>query len=509
VPIFRAVDTAGDREISADVVVVGSGAGGAVAAHEMAAAGYEVVLLERGPYHVTSEFRSDPEWSLNNLYAHRGLTAALGLPPILIPYGSCVGGTTVINSGTIFRAPAHILDAWAADFGVVEASLAEMRPFYDSIEARIGASESVWPALGEHNRVIARGVEALGLNGAPLMRNAPTCGGCGVCVFGCPTGAKQSMLVTFIPAADQLGARIFADTSVERILIEAGRVTGVEGRIVDRSTGVKRGKISVRAPVVIVAAGTFGTPGLLEANGVGARSGQLGRNLWIHPAGGAVAMMPETVRAWQGIPQGYMVRDWESEGILLEGGFGPPGVVGLMVPGFGADFQNRMADYASMAAFGVMVEDRDSVGSVSSAATGAPLIRYQLGRADARRLVFGIKQVARILFAAGAREVYPSIHGFEVLTDAKQIAQIDEARVAARDLTLSAYHPMGTCRMGEDPARTVVNSYLEVHGSAGLFVADASVFPSALGVNPQATVMAFAARTAAFIHRNHTRYFTR
>lgn len=507
-PILRAQDIDEDQDLFCDVVVVGSGAGGAVAAHELAAAGHDVVLLERGGYHITSEFKSDPQWSFDHLYAQRGITAALGIPPVLIPYGECVGGTTVINSGTVFRLPQKKAEQWRTELGIQDLGDENLDRYFAYIEDKIGARESVWPALGEYNRVIETGVQELGLSGAPLVRNAPHCAGCGVCVFGCPTGAKKSMLVTFIPAADALGVRIFAETRVDRIHVENGKATGVSGVIVEKETGKVRGRIRVRAKVTMLAGGAFGTPVLLQDNRVATDSGQVGRNLWIHPAAGAGGLMTRDINAWRAIPQGYKVDEWYEElGILLEGGFGPPEVVSLMVPGFGAALQNRMAYYKRMVTFGLIVEDRDSVGSVRSLRGRPPLIRYRLGQDDKRRLVFGWKKVMEILFAAGATEVYPAIQGYDVMTSPEHIARVDENTVPSDALNLTAYHPMGTCRMGEDPRTSVVNSYLETHDVSGLFITDASVFPSALGVNPQATIMAFAARTAAYVHANKDRYF--
>lgn len=501
-------EVTGDVRLRADVCIIGSGAGGAVAAHELARAGLQVVVLEKGAYHVTSEFKSDPAWSFRNLYAHNGVTAALGLPPVLIPYGECVGGTTVINSGTVFRIPAAKLAAWHDEHGVEEAGALAMDPFYSLIEAKIGASESVWPALGEMNRRLHEATRSLGYAGGPLVRNAPRCAGCGACVFGCPSGAKQSMLVTFVPAAEALGVTFYTECRAERLVVENGRAVGVEGRIVERATGVERGKIRVDAKVVLLSAGAFGSPIFLQNNDYDDASGLVGQNLRVHPAGGALARLADEVEGWKAIPQGYHVSEWAQDGIMLEGGFGPPEVMSLIVPGFGDGFQARMADYRKMISFGLMVEDRDSVGSVRSMGDRPPLLRYQLGEDDKNRLVFGWKKVIEILFAAGAVEVYPAIHGFDLLTSAADLARIVPARVAGADLTLSAYHPMGTCRMGRDPATSVVDSYLESHALRRLFIVDASVFPTALGVNPQASIMAFAARTADYLVRNKDRYFS-
>lgn len=487
--------------------IIGSGAGGAVAAHELAKAGLKVVVLEKGAYHVTSDFKSDPAWAFQNLYASNGVTAGLGVPPVLIPYGECVGGTTVINSGTVFRIPAALLDRWNAEFGIEEAGALALDPFYSLIEGKIGATESRWPALGEMNKRLHAGTQKLGYKGGPLVRNAPNCAGCGVCVFGCPSGAKQSMLVTFVPAADALGVTFYTECRAERLVIRNGRAAGVEGRIVEKATGKVKGRISVDAKVVLLSAGAFGSPVFLQNNDYDDASGELGSNLWVHPAAGALAKLADEVQGWKAIPQGYHVSEWADRGIMLEGGFGPPEVMSLVVPGFGAGYQARMAEYKKMISFGLMVADRDSVGAVRGMGDRPPLIRYQLGADDKNRLVFGLKKVLEILFAAGAAEVYPGIHGFDALTAAAQIERIVPEDVARADLTLSAYHPMGTCRMGRDARRAVVDSYLESHAVKRLFVVDASVFPTSLGVNPQASIMTFAARTADYLVRRRDVYF--
>ncbi len=498
--IFRAADIQDDLRLKADVVVVGSGAGGAVAAYHLAAGGKDVVLLEKGPYFVTSDFKSDPHWSMQNLYAEKGLTASLGVPPVLIPFGECVGGTTVINSGTVFRIPDRVLAVWQMEHGVEEARAKDLAGYYADVEEKIGAAEAEWPALGELNRVIERGVNSLGLSGGPLVRNAPNCAGCGMCVFGCPAGAKRSMLVSYVPAADAKGCRIYSEVAVDEIRTRNGRVEGVSGRVTPHPGRKPGARVRVDAPIVIIAAGTFATPLLLDANGLAGKSGELGQNLKIHPAGGAVARMPTEVDGWRAIPQGYHVNEWEEEGIMLEGGFGPPEVLSLMVPGVGNVFRERMEDYRRFASFGIMVADRDSVGSVHRVGSRR-VIRYQLGHDDRRRFVYGLKQVIRILLAAGADEVYPAVHGHAVVKDEAGVKKIDERHTPGDALTLSAYHPMGTARMGGSPETAVVNSYGESFDTGGLFVADASVFPTSLGVNPQASIMAFAARTADHILR--------
>jgi choline dehydrogenase-like flavoprotein len=466
----------GPRTLTADACVIGAGAGGAVAAAELAEGGMQVVLVEQGREHDTDEFTARPPEMLARLYRDGGQTLTLGNPPIALPLGRGVGGTTLVNSGTCFRTPPSVLERWRRDYGLEGYDEASMRPYFERVEQALSVAE-VTPALaGENAAVARRGAEQLGWSHGYLRRNAAGCVGSGVCVFGCPADAKQHTGLTYVPRARAAGATVLTETDVRRIVVERGRAQGIEAA---RSGGT----IRVNAPVVIVAAGAIHTPALLGRNRLGTASGQLGANLSLHPATAAAARMDHIVDMARGVPQSFFVDEFASEGIMLEGIAGPPAYVAMSLPLSGDRHAEVMHDYRRLAQFGLMVSD-SSRGRVHIAA-GHPIIRYDMNHEDLEKFRAGLRRLDQLFTAAGAREV--------VLPLPPGVRPEDARR---RDLKLMAFHPLGTARADARASRGVVNGDLELHGAAGVYVADGSAVPSALGVNPQLTIMALATRLA-------------
>jgi choline dehydrogenase-like flavoprotein len=468
-----------ERHLVADVCVVGAGAGGAIVAGELAEGGARVVLLEQGPRHDPDGFTAHPPEMLAKLYRDAGQTVTIGSPPILLPLGRGLGGTTLVNSGTCFRTPPAVLDRWAREFGLgALADPEQLDPAFARVEQALSIAE-VSPELAGRNAAVARrGAEALGWSHGYLRRNATGCAGSGVCAFGCPTGAKQDTGSTYVPRARAAGATIVTGADVRRIVVRGGRAQGVEARLADSGR-----RLVVAAPRVVVCAGTIHTPLLLARSGLGGGSGQLGGNLSIHPATAAFALMDEVVDMARGVPQSFYVDEFAGEGIVFEGVAGPPAYAAASLPLSGERHAQAMARYRNLAQFGLMVSDR-SRGRVHAVA-GRPLIRYDLCDTDLAAFRRGLALLRELFDAAGAREVYlPLPDG------------VAPAAARPRDLKLLAFHPLGTARADADPARGVVDGDLAVHGVEGVHVADGSVVPSALGVNPQLTIMALATRLA-------------
>jgi choline dehydrogenase-like flavoprotein len=465
------------RRLDADVCVIGAGAGGAVAAAELAEGGMRVVVLEQGPRHDADRFSARPPEMMARLYRDGGQTMTLGTPPIPLPLGRGIGGTTLVNSGTCFRTPAQVLERWQREYGLEGLTADALDSCFARVEAALSVAE-VTPELAGRNAAVARrGAERLGWSHGYLRRNARGCVGSGVCAFGCPTSAKQHTGITYVPRAEAAGARILTGADAQRVVVERGAARGVEARI----AGV--GRIEVRAPQVVVAAGTLHTPLLLARSGLGRRSGQLGRNLALHPATGAFALMDELVDMAKGVPQSLYVDAFADEGIMFEGVAGPPSYVAMALPLSGRRHAEAMARYRRLAQFGLMVSD-SSRGSVRSIA-GRPIVRYDLNEQDVARFRTGLARMEELFRAAGAREVYlPLPRGMRP----------QQAR--ARDLKPMAFHPLGTARADARPERGVVDGDLALHRVRGLHVADGSVVPSSLGVNPQLTIMALATRLA-------------
>jgi choline dehydrogenase-like flavoprotein len=503
----------GRVEIQTDVCIVGSGAGGAVVARELAEGALSVVVVEEGAYFTRAEFQGPPFERMLRLYRDGGLTAAVGRSIVPIPLGKAVGGTTVVNSGTCFRPPDRILREWSSRWGIEGIDPASMEPILQRVEETLSVRPVPDHLLGGNARVFERGVRALGYHGAPIQRNIDGCRGCGVCAYGCPSDAKQAMHLSYLPRAEAAGARIYGRCRVDRITAEGDRVLAVEADILERESDRVRGRLRVRPKLVVLAAGALHTPLLLTASGLAGGSGQVGRNLSIHPAVSVSALFDEEVRAWQGTMQSYYMDDFaESDGLLFEATSLLPGLALATLPGTGAAVKENLARYEHLASVGLFVSDT-SRGKVLRlpGGRGEPLVVYSLNRQDAVRLVRGIAIAAEVFLEAGAKAVFTGLRGAGTVANRRDLEQLRRGSPLAGDsaaLTPTGFHPMGTCRMGRDPGSTVVDQYGRLHGMRNLFVADASVFPSCLGVNPQVTIMALSTRTAFHILEKADRYLT-
>jgi choline dehydrogenase-like flavoprotein len=471
-----------------DVVVVGSGAGGAAAARVLSERGLDVIVLEQGGYHDASSYSIDPLESLATLYREAGLTVCEGRPPIPLPLGRCVGGTTVINSGSCFRTPHDVLAAWRDGFGIDWAT--DLEGEFESLEHDLMVSP-VDPATAGRNAELCRaGAEALGASNGPIARNAGDVVCCGTCPNGCELDAKQAVHVSELPRAVAAGCAIRAGVRVEKVIIEHGRAAGVSARLDDG------GRYEVRAGSVVLAAGAVGTPELLLSQGIANSSGQVGRNLKIHPACWVGARFHDEVRGWDGVMQSWYVDEWNDRGLFLEATFTPLAFGAHWLPGTGEAFSERITRYGNLAVIGVHLSERGSRGRVR-VGRGGMRVGYRLSDEDVQAIGYGIARAADIHFAAGAVEVYPQLAGLPVLTRGEGSAPIERTKLRARDLRLEAFHPMGTARMGSDPRSSVVSPAGEAHDTAGLFIVDASIFPTSLKVNPMITIMACARRIAS------------
>lgn len=479
----------------ADVVVIGSGAGGAVVAATLAEAGLDVVVLEEGS-HFTAErdFIGSPFARFQKMCRDDATTQAWGVPPIPMPVGRVVGGTTVVNCGTCFRAPQKVLSRWAREYGVTD-GYDELAPHFEAIEDALSIRPVPWELLGPNGMAAHRGAVALGYSGGPLLRNITDCHGCGQCVFGCPTNAKQAMHISYLPRAQSAGARIYSRCRADRVVIEGDRVRGVEVTLLD-SAGRRRGSMYVSADRVVVAAGAVGSPLLLDGSGLEDPSGQTGRNLRIHPATGVGGFFETSDPHWKGTLQSYYIDQFfDSHELMFEATTTVPGIGAGSVPGVGARAMAELADFSKLATLGFSVADTSS-GRVRRLRRGGPLITYKLNPTDARRIALGLTIAAEVLLAAGASRVYPGLPGVESISAREDLTQLRERAVKPGHLRLTAFHPMGTVRMGPDPEGSVVDPWGRHHHLSNLWVADASTFPTCVGVNPQLTIMAFAKRSA-------------
>lgn len=473
-----------------DVVVVGSGAGGAVVAATLAERGASVMVLEEGPHVTVQDFEGPVFDRFQRFCRDNGMTQVWGRPPIPLPLGRVVGGTTVVNSGTCFRAPDRVLARWESEFAVEGASPDALAPYYESIEDFLSVRPVPWNLLGPNGRAAHDGAVSLGYSGGPLLRNIKDCHGCGQCAFGCPTNAKQAMHISYLPRAARSGARIYARARVRKLLHENGRCSGVE------AVTPWGGRVRIAAGHVVVCAGAIHTPVLLETSDVPDPSRQTGRNLRIHPATGVGALFDGDVKNWKGTLQSYYIDEFfDSHELMFEATTTIPSIGAASIPGIGDEAMAELARFRQLATLGFYVSDT-SRGRVRATRGGEAAATYRLNELDAYRMGTGIAIAAEVMLAAGAKQIYPGLPGIDAISAHEDLEQIRSRRIRPEHLRLTAFHPMGTVRMGRDPGASVVDPYGAHHSVRNLWVGDASTFPSCVAVNPQMTIMAFAKRTA-------------
>jgi choline dehydrogenase-like flavoprotein len=503
---FDQVAAGRDLAVDADVVVVGSGAGGGAIAAELAEAGRSVVVIEEGGHYTSRDFRLDAPTMIRTLYRNAGSAPILGKPNIIFSEGRCVGGSTVINGAMSWRTPDKVLKRWQWEHGLVEMTSAALDPFFAKVEERVSVRPQDPESVGEDARLMERGADALGYRWIPAMRSQKHCCGANNCAFGCPTDAKQSVLVTYVPRLLAAGGRLYSGCKVERITTDGHRATGVVGRFRHPESGARGPKLTVRAKVVVLACGAVQTPVLLLRNGLTNSSGQVGRNFLCHPNAKVVGVYDRPIHAWKGTIQGNQIREFIDEGIMITTSMVPPGLLAMSFPWFGARSWEVMRDYDKMLAAGCLVEDTGS-GRVGVDLFGEAKMRYDINDRDFATLIRGVALTAEILFASGARRVLLPFDFLPSIDSADEIGKLFSHSIPKDEVECLTVHAMGTCRMGVDKRSSVVDPHGESWDVPGLFIADASVFPGPIGVNPQITIMALATRTGRFLLDHERRYF--
>jgi choline dehydrogenase-like flavoprotein len=485
--------------ITADVVIVGSGAAGAVIAHRLAELGRQVVVLERGRHVDPSDFTEDERVQFSNLYADGALQMSQDAR-FQVLQGMCVGGTTVVNNAVCFNLPADSLARWNDPDGL-DAGLDE-KEFAEALKRLRGwlpvqSQKNGTPLQAGADR-FAHGVHQLGLDREPnrfdvVDANIVGCLGCGYCNYGCAYGKKLSMLDTALPWAQKRhgpdAVRVLSECDARRILRDGRRATGVECRLSDGR------KLTVNANTVVVSGGALASSLLLQRSGIGGR--RVGRGLSFNMGAPMTAEFGEKLDSYAGLQITHHLQPANEEGLILETWFNPVGAQALFMPGWFSDHFENMLAYDRMACVGSVVGTRSNGRVSRSRLTGAMKLDYVPHQDDLARLVRGLKLIGRIMLEAGATKVMPSTFRYLPCTTIDDLDEIDRHVRDNTDISLHSSHPQGGNALSRDPSKGVVGPDFRVHGTERLYLCDASLFPAAITVNPQLTVMALAEMAAA------------
>jgi choline dehydrogenase-like flavoprotein len=497
--VVRGRERAARLDLAADVVVVGSGAGGAVVASLLARAGRSVVVLEEGDWVPPSEYgRLSPTGTLRRCWREAGMSAAVGLgdtPFISVLQGKCVGGSSVLTGGVCFRIPEDVLHEWSHGLGLGSMTPERLDRHFSAVEEVVHVETVPDEMRSRSTELFAEGAAKMGVEIKALRRNTRGCRGASRCNFGCPHGAKLSVDISFLPDACEHGAVVLTDALAERVDVTGGAARGVRGRLLDGSGG-KGPPFEVRAKVVVVACGSLHTPLLLRASGVDSR--HVGRHMTLHPGFRVGALFDEAVEGWDGAMQSVYSDHFAADGITLISVYPPVSVLSVAFPGVGRPHRAQVHKMPNLAVFGGMIHDHGG-GRVHRWLGREPLVTYRMAPGDGPRLLRAIGIVARMGLLAGAREIAMPVFGMGTLHSQAEIDDFLAHPPPMRRLECTAYHPLGTAKMSRDPRAGAVQESGETWQVDNLFVADGSVLPTSIGVNSQLPVMAVAHRVASGI----------
>jgi len=506
--VIDASTLAADLTLEADVAIIGTGAGGGTAAEILANAGLNVVMIEEGPLQTSSDFHMREAEAYPQLYQESAARKTRD-KAINILQGRCVGGSTTVNWTSSFRTPPRTLDFWASAYGLTGFSAADLVPWFDRMETRLNIAP--WAvAPNENNDVLRRGAQALGIPANAIRRNVKGCWNIGYCGTGCPTNAKQSMLVTTIPEALQRGATLLTRTRAWTLEHRDGRVSALACVGLDaRGTDPTARRVTIRAKTFIGAAGAIGTPALLLRSKAPDPNGITGKRTFLHPSLVSAALMPERVDGFAGAPQ-TIYSDHFLDSLPLDGPLGykleapplHPLLVATTLPSFGPEHARWMRELPNMQVVIALLRDgfnpASSGGSIGLQGDGTPVLDYPLNDFfwdGARRALLSM---AEIQFAAGAKAVMP-MHSSGVSYSTWRAAQAGIAALPLAPLaaTVVSAHVMGGCPLGPDAKRASVDQTGRHHQLENLYVFDGSLFPTSIGANPQLSIYGITAKLAS------------
>lgn len=516
-PVTQAADISSkELRLEADVIVVGSGTGGAIAAYELARAGKKVIILEAGRYIPSSDFKEDLADSMQRMFQDHALqTNATG--DLILLQGSMVGGSSVVDATICERIPDFVLKQWQQQHGLENLTPEDMNAHYDRVEKRLGVHVNEAHEINDNANLVIGGCEAMGWRWKPVSRNVRQCALTGHCIAGCASDRKQSELVTHLPWAIAHGAEIYANARVDFVNMRNGRASGVEGRIIDPDTRQVTARFFAEAQLVVLAAGAVQTPLILQKSGIGAQSGMVGRNLSVHPSVTVIGKFPEPVYGWRGALTGVKVdefqRDENGHVLMVTGLAAPMQLISQGELGEGDDHVRFMENYKHYVALNTFIHDHGQgyVHWSGDVDTGEHRIDWNLNREEFGHFKQALRHAGRILFAAGAEKVhlpaYDLVAANSVFELDQAVDRIEYGALGFFALRMLAYEPQGTCRMGRDPFTSVVNPYGECHEVKGLFITDSSILPTETTVFSHMTVAALSSYIVENILLKPASYF--
>lgn len=488
-----------DREldIHCEILVVGSGPGGAVVAKELAEAGRDVVLLEEGPPFGKKDFVLEAGEAMQKILREGGTRATRGNMFIPTMQANALGGGSLINSAICARAPDWVWDKWNHTTGV-ELGAAEMAPHFERVEKFLFVGPTPEEVQGERNLRFKQGCDVLGISSEPTWRNVKGCRGSGECFTGCRNGAKKSTDVSYVPAAIRAGARVYTSIRAERVVVSGRRVTSVHGHVVQPLTGVSSHAVRVHPKIVVLAAGCMQTPVILQKSEVMTDNAWIGKKLLLHPGLAIMAVYERSIDPWAGATQGFHSLHYLREGIKLEVLWSPPAVLAARLPGLGRDYQHHLTQYDRMAPFDVIIAADRSFGQVKAKRRGwDPDLSFEFHPQDVRLIQRGLGILSDICWASGAKAILPGLHGVPEQIDSKAESEILRTMtLRGSDTITAANHAFGSTRMAKRPEDGVVDEDGRCHGMDNLYISDTGIFASSPAVNPMLTVMALADRVA-------------
>jgi choline dehydrogenase-like flavoprotein len=506
--IFTGAEIADLPSVEVDFVVVGSGAGGATAAAVLAAAGARVAVLEEGGHYTRRDFNMQESWAYPALYQEHGNRATDDLS-ILILQGRSVGGGTTVNWTSSFRTPERTLALWAGKHGLSGLDAATLAPHFDVVEKRIDVGTGDPDDVNNNNRKLQEGAAKLGWQPQLIHRSVKGCARLGYCGMGCPLDAKRTSRTTFLADAVAAGANVYADCRARLVETDRDRARAVVADVLDRASDRPRGRfVAYARRGVVLAGGAINSPALLLRSKAGTGSGQVGRRTFLHPTVPLIAFYDQPIEGFYGAPQSVAVHHFADRGERVGYFFETPPIhpmlAGLAVPGFG-DTHRKIIErlpYAQ-ATIALLIDGHhdDEGGTVEAGGDGRIKLHYPLSASLREAAVAALGDMARLQLAAGAREVMTLHETPLVLRSEADLGAIAAAPFGPNRHTMFSAHQMGGAAMGADPNRSVVDARGRHHQFENLWIADGSVFPTSLGVNPQLSVYALAHLFAAEIAR--------